>query len=98
MLDERQRSLATSRQSLNADRDRAVNEQTLSKERLTEAEGEVARVQAEFEEANERLKSTQKSFELRQADRSGGRGKVAGRARAGHILEFTPRRNTGASG
>ena len=71
VLGERQRSLTTSRQSLEHDRDRAVDEQTLSRERLTEAESEVARVQAEFEEANERLKSTQEALESRQADRSG---------------------------
>jgi chromosome segregation protein len=76
VLDERQRSLTTSRQSLSADRDRAVDEQTLSKERLTEAENEVARVEAEFEEANERLKSTQAALESRQADRSGVEEKV----------------------
>ncbi len=90
VLDERQRSLATSRQSLNADRDRAVNEQTLSKERLTEAEGEVARVQAEFEEANERLKSTQKSFESRQADRSGVAEKL--QAAQGLVTSLNSRR------
>jgi chromosome segregation protein len=70
VLDERQRSLTALRQSLTADRDRAVDEQTLSKERLTEAENEVVRVGAETEEANERLKSAQDVLELRQSDRS----------------------------
>jgi len=71
VLDERQRSLTTTRQSLGADRDRAIDEQTLSKERLAEAENEVTRVKTEFEEANERLKSAQAALETRQTDRSG---------------------------
>jgi len=71
VLDERQRSLTISRQSLSADRDRAVDEQTLSKDRLSAAESEVARVVAEFEDANERLKTAQAALESRQADRSG---------------------------
>ena len=71
VLDERQRSLTVSRQSLNADRDRSVDEQTLARERLSEVENEVVRVEAEFEEANERLKSTQDALGSRQADRSG---------------------------
>ena len=70
VLDERQRSLTTSSQSLTADRDRAADEQTLSRERLTEAESELARTQAEFEEANERLVSAQETLESRQSDRS----------------------------
>lgn len=70
VLDERQRSLTTSRQSLAADRDRAVNEQTLARQRLAEAKSEVARVQAEFEDANERLTSAQEALESRQVDRS----------------------------
>ncbi len=70
VLDERQRSLTTSRQSLELDRDRAVDEQTLSKERLAEAESEVTRVQSEFEEANERLDVAQETLESRQAERS----------------------------
>lgn len=71
VLDERQRSLTTSRQSMVADRDRSVDEQTLARERLREAESEVARVEAEFEEAHERLKSAQETLGSRQADRSG---------------------------
>ena len=70
VLGERQRSLTNSRQSLELDRDRAVDEQTLSRERLTEAESEVERVRAEFEEANEHLLSAQEALETRQADRS----------------------------
>jgi chromosome segregation protein len=71
VLDERQRSLIASRQSLNADRDRSADEQTLARERLSEAENEVVRVEAEFEEANERLKSVQQALSSRQAERSG---------------------------
>jgi chromosome segregation protein len=70
VLDERQRSLTSSRQLLTVDRDRAADEQTLSRERLAEAENEVARVQAEFEEASERLSSAQEMLESRQSDRS----------------------------
>lgn len=70
VLDERQRSLTSSRQALELDRDRAVDEQTLSKERLEEAESEIARVQSESEEANERLNVAQETFESRQAERS----------------------------
>jgi chromosome segregation protein len=71
VLDERQRSLTVSRQTLITDRDRAVNDSTLSRERLGEAENEVTRVEAEYEEANERLKSAQRALGSRQADRSG---------------------------
>jgi chromosome segregation protein len=71
VLDERQRSLTASRQSMGADRDRSVDEQTLARERLGEAENEVARVGGEFEEAHERLKSAQETLGSRQADRSG---------------------------
>jgi chromosome segregation protein len=71
VLDERQRSLTASRQSLNADRDRSVEEQTLARERLSKAENEVARVMAEFEEANDHLKSAQEALSSRQAERSG---------------------------
>jgi chromosome segregation protein len=71
VLDERQRSLTASRQTLSADRDRAVDEGTLARERLTEAESEVARVEAEFEDANQRLKAVQEALGTRQAERSG---------------------------
>ncbi len=76
VLDERQRSLTNSRQSLTTDRDRAVDEQTLARERLKDAEGEVARVEAEFEEANERLKAAQETLEARQGERSGVQEKL----------------------
>jgi chromosome segregation protein len=71
VLDERQRSLTASRQTLSADRDRAVDEGTLARERLTEAESEVARVDAELEDANQRLQSAQEALGTRQAERSG---------------------------
>jgi len=71
VLDERQRSLTASRQTLSADRDHAVDEGTLARERLAEAEDEVARVESEFEEANGRLKSAQEALGSRQAERSG---------------------------
>jgi len=76
VLDERQRSLTGSRQSLTTDRDRAVDEQTLARERLNEAESEVKRVEVEFDEANERLKAAQETLESRQAERSGVREKL----------------------
>ncbi|MBN1450291.1 MAG: chromosome segregation protein SMC [Anaerolineales bacterium] len=71
VLDERQRSLTASRQTLSADHDRAVDEGTLARERLSETESEVARVEAEFEEANGRLKSAQEALGMRQAERTG---------------------------
>ena len=70
VLDERQRSLTTTRQSLELDRDRAEDESMLSKERLAEVESEMARVQGEFEEANERLGAAQGMLESRQANRA----------------------------
>ena len=71
VLEERQRSLTLSRQSLTVDRDRAADEQTLSRARLDEAESEVERVGTEFGEANQRLGSAQATLESRQAERSG---------------------------
>ncbi len=76
VLDERQRSLTASSQLLSTDRDRAVNERMLSKERLAEAENEVALVQSEFEEANERLSSAEKALVLREEKRSEIEGKL----------------------
>ena len=70
VLAERQRALTNTRQSLSADRDRATDEKTLSNERLMKAESEVTRVQAEYEEANQRLTIAQDTLESRQADRS----------------------------
>ncbi len=71
VLDERQRSLTASRQTLISDRDRALDEGTLARERLSEVEGEVVRMQAESEEADERLKSAQEALQSRQVERSG---------------------------
>jgi len=71
VLDERQRSLSTSRQTQTADRDRSLDESTLANERLSEAQKEVVRVEAEFKEAEERLKSAQQALETRQEERSG---------------------------
>lgn len=71
VLDERQRSLTATRQTLTSDRDRAVDESSLARERLGEAESEVLRVQADSEEADERLKSAQEAIESLLAKRSG---------------------------
>jgi chromosome segregation protein len=90
VLDERQRSLITTRQSLGADRDRAIDEQTLSKDRLAEAENEVTRVETECEEANERLKSAQAALEARQTDRSGVEEKL--RTAQALVTTFNSRR------
>ena len=76
VLDERQRSLTASRQTLSADRNRAVDEGALARERLTKAENEVERVEAEFEDANQRLKSAQEALETRQTERSEVEGKL----------------------
>jgi len=70
VLDERQRSLTASRGSLTGDRDRTLDEQSLARERLKDAESELARVETEFEEANERLGSAQETLNARQQDRS----------------------------
>jgi len=90
VLDERQRSLMASRQSLTTDRDRAADEQTLSQERLTEAKSELTRVQTEFDEANERLGSAQKTLESRQTDRSEVEEKL--RAAQAQVTSFNSRR------
>jgi chromosome segregation protein len=71
VLEERQRSLTGSRQTLTGDQDRAAGEGALARERLDEAESEVARVQTEAEEAGERLKSAQGVLQGRQSERSG---------------------------
>jgi len=90
VLDERQRSLIASRQSLTSDRDRAADEQTLSRERLSQAESELIRVQTDFEEANERLGSAQETLESRQAERSGMEEKL--RAAQAQVTSMNSRR------
>jgi chromosome segregation protein len=68
ILDERQRSLQNSRQSVSMERDRIEQEIKASRERLKQAQNEVTRVKDEFEEANTHLTSAQKSLEALQAN------------------------------
>ena len=69
VLAERQRALTDTKTSVITDRDRAIDEQSLSQERLTETEEEVARLETDFEEARAHLKSAQDALQARQSER-----------------------------
>ncbi|MDK1081689.1 MAG: chromosome segregation protein SMC [Anaerolineae bacterium] len=71
VLDERDRSLQTSRQALKADLDRSTDDRSLLKERLADAEGDTARVNTDFKEANARFEAAKETLNTQKADRSG---------------------------
>ena len=69
VLEERQRSLLSTQSSVLADKDRTSDEEQMSRERLTEAEQEVARLQAEYEEAQRQYADARQFLDSRQAER-----------------------------
>ena len=70
VLEERQRALSESQQSLLVDQERVASELKLTRERLVEAEQEVARLQSEYDDAKEQLSNAQHSLQLRQVERA----------------------------
>lgn len=71
VLAERQRALSDTKAALVTDRDRIVNENILSQERLTEVEIETSQLETDLEEARESLMSEKDALQTRQIERSG---------------------------
>ncbi|NOY98308.1 MAG: chromosome segregation protein SMC [Chloroflexi bacterium] len=70
VLEERRRSLQTSRQNILAEQERARDEERIAQERLAAAEKETSRLQAEYEEAQGQIESAQESLTGRQSERA----------------------------
>src|ERR1041384_1423309 len=70
VLEERQRSLLSTQSSVLADQNRTSDEEQLARERLAEAEREVARLQVEYEEAQKQFTVAQQALQTRQAERT----------------------------
>lgn len=70
VLEERRRALLASQTSALADRERASDEERVARERLAEAEEEVARLQVEYKDARRQLEEAQRSLQNRQAERA----------------------------
>lgn len=69
VLEERRRSLLTAQSSVLADKDRASDEERMAHERLTDAEQESLRLQAEYEEAQKQYQQAQEAFQRKQTER-----------------------------
>ena len=70
VLEERQRSLLLAQSSVLADQNRTSDEEQVAQERLADAEQEVARLRAEYEEAKGQHAAAQQAFQSSQAERS----------------------------
>jgi chromosome segregation protein len=70
VLEERRRALLALQTSALSDRERASDEERLARERLLEAEQEIARLQAEYEEAQRQYEEVQRTLQDRQAERA----------------------------
>ncbi|HEX9385105.1 MAG TPA: chromosome segregation protein SMC [Anaerolineales bacterium] len=70
VLEERQRSLLSAQSSVLADKNRTSDEEQIARERLMEAEQEVARLQAEYEEAQKQFAIAQEALQTRQVERT----------------------------
>jgi len=70
VLEERRRSLLTAQSSVLADKDRSSDEERIAYERLAEAEQEIQRLQAEFDEAQKQYADAQQIFQMKQAERA----------------------------
>src|SRR5215208_6489840 len=70
VLEERRRSLLTAQSSVLADKDRTSDEEHIARERFAEAEQEVLRLRAEFDEAQKQYADAQGTFQTKQAERS----------------------------
>lgn len=70
VLEERRRSLLTAQSSVLADKDRSSDEERIAYERLAEAEQEIMRLQAEYDEAQKQYADAQQSLQKKQAERA----------------------------
>ncbi len=70
VLEERRRALIATQTSALADRERASDEERVARERLVEVEQEIARLQAEYEEAQRHHEQVQNLLQNRQTERA----------------------------
>jgi len=70
VLEERRRSLLTIQSSVVADKERASDEEKIARERLAEVEQELARLQAEYDEAKKQYADAQQALQIKQSSRS----------------------------
>jgi len=70
VLEERRRSLLTIQSAVVADKERASDEEKVARERLAEVEQELARLQAESDEAQKQYADAQQSLQIKQSSRS----------------------------
>jgi chromosome segregation protein len=69
VFEERRRSLLATQSSILADKERASDEEKIARERLDEADHEVARLQAEYDEAQKQNTEAQQALQSRQTER-----------------------------
>jgi len=69
VMEERQRSLSSTRLVVQTELGHILDEERLAQQRFVEAEQEVSRLQADYEEAFFQVNNTRQIFEVRQADR-----------------------------
>lgn len=70
VLEERRRSLLTIQSAVVADKERASDEEKVARERLAEVEQELARLQAEYDEAQKQSADAQQALQIKQSSRS----------------------------
>ena len=70
VLEERQRSLLSAQSSVLADKNRTSDEEQIARERLAEADQEVARLQTEYEESQRQFTVAQEALQTQQAERT----------------------------
>jgi len=70
VLEERRRSLLTIQSAVVADKERASDEEKVARERLAEVEQELARLQAESDDAQKQYADAQQALQIKQSSRS----------------------------
>ncbi len=70
VFEERRRSLTAAQASILSDQEHAMNDLHLARERYTEADQEVTRIQTEYEEAKAQASNAQNALQSRQSERS----------------------------
>ena len=70
VLEERRRSLLASQASIQAERERASDEERIARERLEDLEQETARLQSEFDEAQRQAASAEQVLQIKQSSRT----------------------------
>jgi chromosome segregation protein len=70
VLEERRRALTNTQASIMSDQEHAMDELHLANDRYGEAEQDVTRIQAEYDEAKSQLANAQNSLQTRQSERA----------------------------